>query len=213
MSVRELFRRMSPRSIANLLALNLQTTLSTIADNIYSNWIPQFLDEVHHLDFKKMGIYASLPLLGGACGGAFGGWLNDYFIRTTGNRRWSRRAVAMMGKGTAGVLLAVSLLSYDNPYQFCLWLAAVKFFSDWSLSSSWGTVSDIGGKTTASVYAFNNSVASIGAIVAPILYGFVAEYYGWKPVFLIACGTYFACAAAWLLVNCTIPVLAEEERI
>ena len=56
----------SPRWIRNLMFVTLQSLLSTIADTIFSSWIPQFLSQVHHLKFKEMGIYASLPLLGGA---------------------------------------------------------------------------------------------------------------------------------------------------
>ncbi|MEX2026161.1 MAG: MFS transporter, partial [Pirellulaceae bacterium] len=62
-----------PRALANLVFLNIQTILSTIADNIYSNWIPLFLWEVHQLKFDKMGIYSALPLLGGVIAGLTGG--------------------------------------------------------------------------------------------------------------------------------------------
>ena len=102
LSFRDMFRRMSPRSIVNLLTLNLQSTLSTIADNIFSAWTPVFLFNVHGLEFKEMGIYSALPLLGGACGGAFGGWLNDRLIRRTGNRRWSPQSRRFGGQGNGG---------------------------------------------------------------------------------------------------------------
>jgi ACS family D-galactonate transporter-like MFS transporter len=210
LSVRQLFRRMSLRSILNLLALNLQTTLSTIADNIYSNWIPLFLYEIHDLKFAEMGVYSALPLIGGACGGVAGGLLNDRLIQRSGNRRWSRSAVGVLGKGLAGVLLLSALLWYGDPYVFCGLLFFVKFFSDCSLASTWGTVSDIGGRTTATVYAFNNSVATIGSILAPILFGFVAKHYGWTWVFVIVAATYGLCSASWLAINCTVPVVAEE---
>ena len=68
--VAELLRGM--RCKVNLIALNIQTILSTLADNIYSNWIPLFLSEVHDLEFAEMGIYSSLPLLGGAIAAAAG---------------------------------------------------------------------------------------------------------------------------------------------
>src|SRR5205085_9535701 len=88
-----------PRVLLNLIFLNVQTILSTLADNIYSNWIPLFLWEVHHLKFEAMGIYSSLPLLGGAAAGMIGGVLNDACIARSGNRRWSRTAIAAAGKG------------------------------------------------------------------------------------------------------------------
>ena len=62
------------------------------------------------------------------------------------------------------------------------------------------------------MFAFNNSVAGVGAILAPIMYGFVAHHYNWKIVFLIASVAYVLCALSWLLVNCTIPIVAEEAE-
>jgi ACS family glucarate transporter-like MFS transporter len=209
--LRELIRRMTPRSIANLLALNVQTILSTLADNIYSAWIPMFLVEVYQVTDTRMGIFAALPLLGGALGGAMGGWLNDRLILRTGNRRWARSAVGLAGKGMAGLLLLAALLVYDSPTLFSVSLFFVKFFSDWSLTTTWGVVTDIGGRASATVFALNNTVAGVGSILGPVLYGSVAEYYGWIPVFLTAAATYFACAATWLLINCAIPIIAEEN--
>ncbi|MCA9073356.1 MAG: MFS transporter, partial [Planctomycetaceae bacterium] len=200
LSIRQMLRRMSPRSLANLFALNIQTVLSTLADNIFSAWIPLFLWEVHGLKFKEMGFYSALPLLGGALGGATGGWLNDGMIRWTNNPRWSRSLVGLAGKGIAGVLLLVALAWYDSPRLFCVWLFFVKYFSDWSLTTTWGVVTDIGGRTSATVFAFNNSVAGIGSIAGPTLYGVIAEHQGWTPVFVTGAVTYMLCAACWLVI-------------
>ncbi|MEE8487564.1 MAG: hypothetical protein V3S56_05305, partial [Gemmatimonadota bacterium] len=114
------------------------------------------------------------------------------------------------GKALAGVMLLVSLLWYGNPYIFCGLLFGVKFFSDWSLSTSWGTVTDIGGNMSATVFAFNNAVAGAGALLAPILFGWIADEYGWLPVFVAVAVTYLLCGSIWLLINCTIPVVAED---
>jgi MFS family permease len=209
---RTMLHGMSPRSMLNLLALAVQSILSTFADNIYSNWIPLFLAQVHHLEFKAMGIYSALPLLGGALGGLLGGMLNDYLIRRTGNRRWSRVSVALVGKGMAAALLFAALLAYDRPYVFCAALFFVKLFGDWSLTTSLGVVTDIGGRATASVFAFNNSVAGIGFVVAPIAFGHIADHYGWRMVFVAVGVTYALCATSWLFVDCTLPVLAQSPR-
>lgn len=211
LTIGEMFARMSSRSILNLLTLNVQTILSTIADNIFSAWIPLFLFEVHHLKFKQMGFYSALPLLGGACGGALGGWLNDVMIRRTGSLRWSRTTIGMAGKGMAAILLATAMLWYDDPYTFCSILFFVKFFSDWSLTTTWGAVTDIGGRSTATVFAFNNSVATIGAIMAPTMYGYIADRFSWEYVFFTGAAAYLACALSWLAIDCRIPVIAEND--
>ncbi|MCH7989932.1 MAG: MFS transporter, partial [Planctomycetes bacterium] len=177
MSIREMFGRMSPRSILNLMFLTLASSLSTIADNIYSSWIPLFLVDEYQLQTKEMGIYSALPLLGGACGGLFSGYLNDRMIRATGNRRWTRSLIGLTGKGTAGVLLVLALVtSYDNPYRFCGFLFFVKFFADMGLASRWGTITDISGPATATVFALNNAMASLVGMIAPPMYGWVSEH-------------------------------------
>jgi MFS family permease len=211
MTVVQMLRSVQPRALANLVMLNVQTILSTISDNIYSNWIPLFLYEVHRLKFDKMGIYSALPLLGGAIAGLTGGLLNDWLIARTGNRRWSRSGIALFGKGMAAVVLLAAMFWYDSPYVFCWLLFVVKLFGDWSLATSWGVVTDIGGRATASVFAFNNAVAGIGLILAPLLFGWIAEHYGWRPVFLAVAATYALCALSWLFINCTIPVVGPPK--
>lgn len=211
LTVRKMLSTVSTQSFCNLMFLSVQSLLSTFADNIFSNWIPLFLAQVHHLEFKQMGIYAALPLLGGAIAGLVGGGLNDYLIALTGNRRWSRVAVAVAGKSIAAILLLAALNSYDQPYVFCIYLFFVKLFSDCSLTTAWGVVTDIGGRATASVFALNNSIAGIGQIAAPVIFGYVADQYGWRAVFVTVVIAYVLCAVSWLFINCTIPVLRESD--
>ena len=207
LSFRELIARTSPRSLLNLFFLLVQQFTSTFADAIYVSWIPYFLYKEHGLNYAEMGIYASLPLVGGALGGAFGGMLNDVLIRVTGNRRWSRTAVGGLGKGIAAGLVIAALGIYDKPYAFCWILFFVKFFSDWSQPTVWGTVTDIGGSATATAFGLNNMVGGSGGLVSPIVFGAVVQYTAeWKPVFLLVAGAYLISALAWLLVDCTIPL-------
>jgi MFS family permease len=208
--VSQMLRSLRPAAAVNFLWLNVQTILSTFADNIYSHWIPLFLWDVHRLKFTQMGVYSALPLLGGALAGVFGGMLNDALIQWSGNRRWSRRAVAMLGKGLAAVLLFAGLAWYDNPYVFCWFLFAVKFFGDWSLATSWGVVTDIGGRASASVFAVNNTVAGIGLFAAPIIFGFVADHRGWPAVFVTVGVAYVLCALSWLGIDSTQPLLDDK---
>ena len=76
-----------------------------------------------------------------------------------------------------------------------MFLFFVKFFGDWSLATSLGVVTDIGGRATASVFGFNNSVAGIGSIAAPLAFGYIADHYGWPAVFVTVAVTYVLCAS------------------
>ena len=57
---------------------------STFQDQFYVFWLPLFLVEARGLDLTTMGLFAPLPLLGGAVGGVLGGVLNDVLIRRWG---------------------------------------------------------------------------------------------------------------------------------
>ena len=213
LKLRELVSQMNRRSILNLVAVNASSTFSSIADHIYSHWIPLFLVVEYQLKYKEMGIYSALPLLGGAAGGIVGGFLSDWLIRKTGSRRWVRSLVGFAGKLLAAITLSAAIVFfYDDPYVFCGMLFVVKLFADISLTSRWGTITDIGGRATASVFAFNNSVASLIVMGIPTVYGYLSDTHGWKVVFWVACASYVACALTWLLVNCTIPVLSNDRE-
>ena len=84
----------------------------------------------------------------------------------------------------------------------CMGMSSKKFSAEhWSQSTSWGVDSDIGGRATASVFALNNSVAGIGLIIAPILFGSLADNYGWPTVFVCVAVTNMLCACSWFAID------------
>lgn len=210
LTFREMFAGMTPRSLGNFGMFLVQQFTSTFADVIYMAWIPFFLRTEHGMEFSEMGIYASLPLFGGAIGGAVGGFINDFLILKL-PRRWARTLVGFTGKLIACLLIFVALLNYDDPYAFCIVLFFVKFFSDWSQPTVWGTVTDIGGKATATVFGFMNMVGGFGGNVSPVVFGYIAQFQGWTPVFTTVGVAYLLSSISWLFVDCTIPLMREDE--
>ncbi len=215
--LRILARQMSGWSLVNVGFLCLEAALSSIADLVFSNWIPLYLENALGMSKAQVGIFAALPLAGGALGGVAGGILNDRLLRGRGTTRRVRTLVGLAGKGCAALLLGIALLFYANPSVFALMLIAVKFFADISLATRWGAVTDIGGRVTATVFAVVNAVGIVGPIVGSVVYGRVipqkgaemAVAAGWMPMFLIMVGAYVACALSWLFVNSARPVLPE----
>ena len=154
----------------------LQQFTSAYADNVYVYWIPVFLLTTKNVEIGGAGWMAALPLIGGAVGGMLGGTLQNWLIQKTGNRRWSRSSIGLIGKMLATVFIFVSL-SFDSALAIVLVFALVKFFGDWSQPAVWGTVTDIAGRNTASVFGLINTVGSIAAFVAGPTMGFVIERY------------------------------------
>jgi len=211
LTFRQMFAGMSGRSVGNFIVFLVQQFTSAFADAIYQAWVPFFLWEEHGLKFTEMGILASLPLFGGAVGGAVGGFLNDLLILKM-NRRWARTLVGFHGKLLACLLIFVALWNYQDPYAFCIILFFVKFFSDWSQPTVWGTVTDIGGTATATVFGFMNMVGGFGGNLSPVVFGYVAKYASWTVVFTVVAGAYLISSVSWLFVDCTIPLMSEEPN-
>jgi MFS family permease len=75
----------------------------------------------------------------------------------------------------------------------------------------WGTVTDIGGRATATVFAVTNTIAGLAMIGAPPLFGYLARYCGWHWVFVTVGVTYVLCALSWLAIDSSIPLFDEEK--
>jgi MFS family permease len=188
--------------------LLLHSFTSTLPDMLYLNWIPLFLEEAKGLSKVQMGLFATLPLLGGALGGLVGGGLNDVLIRLTGNRRLARSAVGLTGKVVSGGLMAWAITLEDGRAVMCV-LAASKFFTDWSLPTQWGTVTDIAGRAAGTVFGVVNTVGSAAGFVAGPLIGFLKQDYGWETLFFFMASVYVVSGLCWLGIDCTKPLVRE----
>jgi sugar phosphate permease len=195
-------------SLLSLAMLLLYAFTSTFQDQLYVNWIPSFLVEGRGLNTTEMGLFTPLPLLGGALGGVIGGLLNDWLLRRTGNRRWSRSGVALTGKLVAAGLVVLSLRLTDGRLAMVVLLTA-RVFGDWSLPTQWGAITDMGGRGAGTLFGLVNMVGAAGGFVAGPVLGYLKEQHGWEGVFLCVAAMCLVSALTWLLIDCTRQVVAE----
>jgi ACS family glucarate transporter-like MFS transporter len=195
-----------------LAGLTVYSFATTFADQLYVFWIPQFLEEYKGLSKSQMGLFAGLPLLGGALGGAVGGGLNDLAIRLTGNRRLGRSAVAFTGKFLAAVLITLSLLVADGRWVMVV-LFACKFFCDWSLSTVWGTITDIGGPASGTLFGTLNAVGAAAGFLAGPVMGWVKQHHGFDVLFVMVAGMYALAAVCWLAIDSRCRLWREGDTI
>lgn len=192
--------RWRPALVASLALLSLQSFTSTFADALFVYWIPLFLEEGKGLDKGAMGVFASLPLLGGAAGGLAGGWLNDLVLRRTANLRLARTLVGLSGKLVAAGFIAASL-AVEGGREMMVVVAVAKFFTDWSVPTLWGAVTDIGGRWAGRVFGLVNTIGALGGIVAGPVLGAIKADYGWPALFWLITVVYVASALCWLGVD------------
>jgi ACS family glucarate transporter-like MFS transporter len=191
---------LSAGNTLTLAALLLYSFASTFADQLYVFWLPQFLVEGKGLTSLEMGLFAGLPLWGGALGGAAGGALNDLAIRVTGSRRLGRSLVAFTGKALAAAIVLASLTVADGR-AVMLVLFACKFFGDWSLPTQWGAVTDVGGRAAGTLFGVVNTAGSVAGFVANPILGWLKQVHGWDGQFLAVAAAYALAAACWLLID------------
>jgi sugar phosphate permease len=195
-------------SLFNLGMMLLYAFTSTFQDQLFVFWIPDFLVTGRGLSAAEMGLFAPLPLIGGAVGGVVGGVLNDTLIRKWGSRRWARSWVGFTGKALAAGLVVLSIQVADGRVAMVVLLAA-RFFSDWSLPTQWGTITDMGGRASGTVFGLVNTVGAVGGFVAAPCLGYLKQEFGWEGLFL---GVAFMClvaAGTWLFINCTRRLVAD----
>ena len=189
------------------------------ADNIFSLFMGSFFLTVMNVDIKQGGLLIGLPLLGGALGGIFGGFLNDLLIQRLGSRRWARTSIGFTGNFMGCVLMFVAI-SQKEPLAAGLALFVVKFFSDWTQPTVWGTCTDLGREYSATVFSIINTAGTIGGIIFPPLFGVILDRFATKEIrggaeviipnfyqlFVFIAAMYMVSAVCWFAINCEKPI-------
>jgi sugar phosphate permease len=177
-----------------------------------------YLKEGRGMTNESAAWFTGAVILGGALGCACGGLFSDFIIRTTSERKWTRRAC---GSGalalSAAALWAVRYSEQDWLVTLCN--AAALFFLQLSIPFWWTVVAEISGKHGASMWGLMNSLGGLGVfsmtfLVAHVVQSREAAGFSpieiWRPVFDgVAVALAFG-AACWLFVDATKSIVGEE---
>ena len=208
-----------------MLFFMLQQFFNAGIDNFFGLLTGVYFVQVLDVDLSSAAWMISMPLLGGAFGGVVGGILNDYLVKQVG-RKWARRIVGSSGKAIACGLVFVAL-SFEDPAEISIGLFFVKFFSDWTQPTVWGTSTDLGREYTGSVFSIINCSGSVGGVVFPIIFAFIlattkdagmfsehnSEFADFTPIFVFVACCYLVCSLCWFMIDCTKPIVADDDPI
>jgi MFS transporter, ACS family, glucarate transporter len=205
------------RVLANstIRVMVVQQFMNAGADVVYTLILGSFFLSLGVADMKDLGWMVALPLIGGALGGVVGGFLNDRMILRLGSR-WGRSAVGFAGKSLAAAALFAAI-QQPTPERVALGLFFVKFFTDWTQPTVWGTCTDIGGRFSATVFSIINTAGNVGALAMPLVFGPLLDYFSttqtidgqeqiftdFTPMFVLVGALYIGAGICWLLVDCT----------
>ncbi len=167
----------------------------------FVTWMPTFLMKEKHLNLTQSGIYAALPLAGGAAGCLLGGVLSDWLVRRTGSLKWGRRLVGFGGflLGAVGFLAAVWA---ESAASALFWLTFSSLTHDLTLPVAWSTCVDVGGRFGGTASGYMNMASSISGMMAPLAAAWFSQTFGsFYPLFAVTSGAYLIGALLWLYIN------------
>jgi sugar phosphate permease len=163
---------------------------------IFLSWLPSYLVSYRGFTLLKMGAYASLPLGAGVLGDAAGGWLTDFLLVKTGNVKFARRSVAIMGMlGCGSFILPAAFTANPRAAVYCL--TGAMFFLETIIGPSWAVPMDIGGEYSGTVSGMMNMGGQFGGALSPTVFGILVARGSWIAPFVIAACLLFIGAGIW----------------
>lgn len=167
---------------------------------VFLSWFPKYLSAARGFDLAQMGFYASLPLIAGLIGDISGGLTSDLILKRTGNVKFARRIVSVIGFGLSSVAVTLAAIAAD-PMISIAWFCLGVFALELTVGVSWAVTLDVGGEFAGSASAVMNTLGNLGASLAVVATPYVVKSYSWGAAFGIIAGLALAAALLCLTVD------------
>jgi MFS family permease len=194
---------------ANVRLLGGISTCTAFTTYMFFFWYSTYLQEGRSVSPELAGRLTGIVLISGALGSFLGGYLGDWVVRLTRERKWSRRllTVPALASAAGGMVLSIR---FNDPWPAALCMAWACLAIHLSLPSAWNVVAEISGPHVGALWGLLNAMGVAGAYVSPIFLGGFVDYLGdlghvgrerWDPAFYVYAGLLLIGAFAWLFVN------------
>jgi sugar phosphate permease len=173
----------------------------------YITWLPTYLQEARGLDKVAASRYAILPLLLGGLGSLTCGIVSGKLAKATGNTRFTRRLMAMIGFAGAALLLVASVRT-EAVLPAMLLMGMASFFNDLVMPGAWGACMDVGGKFAGTVSGSMNMAGNIAGFVAPAVGGYILDSQGgnYNMFLYLMAAVYTGGLLCWPLIDPVTPI-------
>ncbi len=168
-------------------------------------WLFPHLQTKYSLEIVEAGFYASAPLIGGALGNWFSGWLVDVIYRR-GSWKMSRRIPAMIGFSLVIIGLLASL-KMETVSGAVIFLTLAIFGADMTISPSWSFCVDIGRRNSGAVSGTMNMAGNLGSFITALAFPYLQAWTGSvKSFFIIGASLAFFAVICWGFMNPNNPI-------
>jgi MFS transporter, ACS family, glucarate transporter len=174
-----------------------------------SSWYPTYLQEARGVSQDLSARLTTLLLVPGAFAAFFGGWLTDWLVRKTGNRRWGRTAQAVVGCGIAAFGFVASIWT-DSTVFAAGFISLVAFGVQLQLPAWWASATQVSGRHLGAIFGLMNMMGGLGRMLSQIFVGGFADwrkslgYTGraqWDPALYLYVVVALFGMVLWALVN------------
>lgn len=182
--------------------------------NIFLVFLPLFLVDRFHLSLAQLGLYASIPWLGGAVGEITSGWLGkqmvDWGVASPIDTK--RRTILVSALLTA-VLVALLPEAQTIGAAIALMTAALFLISSIT-GSAWALSADVAPPgLTASVGAIQNFGGYLGGALSPALAGLIVDRTGSYALAFWSGAVIAAGAALFYMAGVRRPIVLGEAQL
>jgi sugar phosphate permease len=197
-------------SSPSVWGLSMQYAFAGFAGNFVTSWLPTYLEEHRELSQETSSVIFGLTLTAGLVSCLLGGFLSDWLIRRTGNRKWGRRAIGLIGFACAG------LASLAVPWVDAAWLVGGLFcisffFNDINMGPAWASCADVGERHAGSLSGTMNMMGSLVGAASMTLAGYLLKREQEELLFILFACSYGIASLSWLLVDVTKPLTPRND--
>jgi MFS transporter, ACS family, glucarate transporter len=164
-------------------------------------WMLPYITDRFQMDIVQAGFYSMFPLLAGAVGNWFSGWLVDFIYKKKQSLKISRRVPAMIGflLASSGMVMVTVV---ESPVVAVFFMSVAIFGADMTLSPSWSFCIDIAKERAGVVSGTMNMAGNLGAFVTIITYPYLFAATGSHvPFFYICAVLSLSAIIMWLFMN------------
>jgi sugar phosphate permease len=175
------------------------------------SWYPKYLQAARGASPDQSSWLASMVLGAGAFGCFFGGWLTDWLVLKTGNRRWGRTLQSVAGAGIAAAGILASIFT-DNTVLASVLVAIACFGVQIQVPAWWASATQVSGVHLGALFGLMNMIGAGGAICSQLFLGSFADlmkswgYTGrgqWDPGFFVYVAIALIGMTLWALIDPT----------
>jgi ACS family glucarate transporter-like MFS transporter len=168
----------------------------------YYGWFTTWLVRGAGFSLAQMGVFASFPFLMGLVGNLVGGVVSERLVVRYGRRVSYRWVTGVCLVGTAGLLLAMSLV---RGHVAVVVLATLGFgVMDLMLPSAWAMCMSLGGRYGGTATGMMNTAGNLGGWVCTVAFGYLVRATGdYNLPLRVIAGMVLVAAGLFTLVDCT----------